>query len=97
MNTTTRLIFIFYLFFQIIKSFSYETNIKTHIDDNEKEVSNNNNNNNNNNNKLYSIGPWRKSLLNCWTESDCERVLTTAHGGSIDICIPHDFQKCVFF
>lgn len=45
-----------------------------------------------NDDNAYFNGPWRKSLDSCWTQStsDCNRVLTTAHGGEWNVTFPYD-------
>ena len=39
---------------------------------------------------IYFHGDWRSSLLTCWTDPLCIRVLTTAHGGFWNLTFPYD-------
>jgi glycerophosphoryl diester phosphodiesterase len=38
----------------------------------------------------YFNGEWRTSLLNCWTDPSCQRVMTVSHGGDWDKYYPYD-------
>jgi hypothetical protein len=41
----------------------------------------------------YADGAWRKSLDGknaCWTDRNCQRVMTCAHGGEWNVTFPYD-------
>lgn len=41
----------------------------------------------------YADGAWRKSLDGknaCWTDRNCQRVMTVAHGGEWNVTFPYD-------